>query len=492
MGVSLFTVRVVLDTLGAVDYGIYNVVAGVVVMFSFLSGTMARACQRFFAFELGKGNYEQLRRVFSLTMLVFVMIAIAVFILAETVGLWFLCNKMTIPTERIGAALWVYQFSILSFMMTLFTIPYNAVVIAREKMNVFAWVSIFEVGLKLLIVYLLVLFSLDKLKLYAVLIFVVTSIVTLVYRTYSIRRFAECRFSFFWDRILFEEIVRYSGWNLFGSLSAILNSHGVNVILNLFFGPVVNTANGIARQLSGAINGFVTNFSIAVNPQITKHYASGDVKEMERLVFQSSKLSYFLMFTISMPLLLDTNYLLTLWLKELVEYVALFTQLVIIAGVVDSLSNPIIATALATGKVRNYQILIGGIRLLGVPVSYLLLKFGYPPQSTMYLAVIMAVVSLFLRLLVIKRLINFPISDYFNRVIVRVLAASLLAYIPPTFLKTFSGSYSLPFLLIALVGFGSCVFAIYYVGFDSEEKKLVKVGLINALKKCVLKRIEKI
>jgi O-antigen/teichoic acid export membrane protein len=260
MGVSLYTVRIVLNTLGVEDYGIYNVVGGIVVMFSFLSNTMASASQRFFAFELGRKDYDQLKKTFSMTVTIYLIIAVIILILAETLGLWFLNTQLSIPVERMETANWVYQFTIFSFMMTMLTVPYNAAIVAHERMNVYAYVSIVEAFLKLLIVYILVLFSYDKLKLYAILMFGVTTFITLIYRTYCKRQFQECSYNFYWEKPLFKELIGYSGWNLFGAIAGILNNQGINILLNIFFGPIVNAARAIAYQVNTAVNQFVTNF----------------------------------------------------------------------------------------------------------------------------------------------------------------------------------------------------------------------------------------
>ncbi len=470
MGVSLFTVRVVLDTLGIVDYGLYNVVGGVVTMFSFISGTMASASQRFFAFEIGRKDYDQLKKTFSITMTIYFMIAVIILLLAETLGLWFLNNKMTIPPERMEASHWVYQFSILSFMMTMFTIPYNASIIAHEKMNVYAWVSIIEVSLKLLIVYLLILFSFDKLKLYAVLMFAVTTIITFIYRTYSKRKFQECRYSFYWHNPLFLEIVGFSGWNLWGALASIIKNQGINILLNVFFNPIVNAARGIAYQVNGAIYQFVNNFTTAVNPQITKYYAAGEKKQMFNLVFRSSKFSYFLLFIISMPLLLETNFILSIWLKQVPEFTILFTRLVIINGLVDSISSSLITSALATGKIKKYQMVVGGTMLLNLPVSYLFLKLGFASEVTMYIAIIIAVVNLFFRLFMLKSMIQFPLKYFISEVLIKIVSSSLLAYIIPFWLTIKMTDNFQRFAIVFLCGLFTSAIAIYITGLSSNDR----------------------
>jgi O-antigen/teichoic acid export membrane protein len=479
MGVSLFTVRVVLDTLGVVDYGLYNVVGGIVTMFSFLSGTMASASQRFFSFELGRNNIAQLKKTFSMTMTIYVMIAVLILVLAETVGLWFLNHKMTIPLERMDAARWVYQFSILSFMMTMFTIPYNAAIIAHENMKVYAWVSIIEVLLKLLVVYLLLLFSFDKLKLYAVLILGVTTLVTFIYRSYSKKKFEECNFSFYWNLSLFKEIVSYSGWNLFGAMAGIFNNQGVNIVLNIFFGPVVNAARGIAFQVSASVNQFVKNFMTATRPQIIKYYAAGEKDEMLKLVFQSSKFSFMLLFIISMPVLLETEFIFSLWLKKVPDYTILFTRITIITSLVDSLSPSLMTAAQATGKIRLYQIVVGGVMLLNLPISYVFLKLGYPPQTVFYLALVNSVVCLYLRLALLTRMVELPLRSFNISVIIPVLLISVAAYIIPIiFLNNVDAGF-LRFIIICSTGMVSSSIAIYIFGLTKNEK----LFLINAIKK---------
>jgi O-antigen/teichoic acid export membrane protein len=480
MGVSLYTVRVVLNTLGAVDYGINNVVGGVVVMFSFLGNSMASASQRYFAFEIGRNDDIQLKRTFSTTMAIYALIAIIVLILAETLGLWFLNTQMKIPSERMVAANWVYQFSVLSFMMTLLAIPYNASIIAHERMNIYAYVSIAEVILKLIIVYILVLFSYDKLKLYAILIFFVTTIITLLYRSYCKRKFAECRFPFYWDKSLFKELVSYSGWNLFGALAGVCNDQGINIILNVFWGPVVNTARGIAYQVNGAINQFVQNFMTATRPQIIKYYSSGEKEQMLKLVFQSSKLSFFLLLILSMPVLLETQFILTLWLINAPDYVVVFTRLIIIGALIDSISYPLMTTAQATGRIKRYQATVGGVMLLNIPLSYIFLKLSFPPQTVFFVSIINSIVCLFIRLNMLKTMVNFPVSNFFTIVVVPLfLITSLGLFFPFLVLLQMQEGF-LRFLIVGIVGLISSISLIYLLGLSKEEKFFI-VQIIRKL-----------
>lgn len=481
MAVSLYTVRIVFETLGVIDYGIYNVVGGIVIMLGFLSNTMTAASQRYFTFELGRNDLVKLKKTFSITMLIYIMVALFILIVAETVGLWFLNTQMTIPIERFEAAHWVYQFSVLSFMMTLFNIPYHASIIAHENMKVYAWVSIIEVGLKLAIVYLLLLFSFDKLKLYAILMFGATSIVTLIYRTFCIKKFIECRFSFYWEKSLFKEIISYSGWNLFGALAGAFNNQGVNIVLNIFFGPTVNAARGIAFQVNVAINQFVQNFMIAARPQIIKYYAKNEKDRMFNLIFKSSKFSFLLLFILSMPLLLETNFIIGIWLKEIPEYAILFIRLIIIVSLIDSLSYPLMTAAQATGKIKIYQLVVGGSMILNLPIAYLFLKQGYPPQTVFYISIINSGICLFLRLKLLKKMVDLVITNYFSKVILPMLTITILAYVIPFILVLENDKGILRFILVTFTGLILTGFLILTFGLSKSERKYI-IQIMNKYK----------
>ena len=403
-------------------------------MFSFLSNTMASASQRFFAFDLGRNDIPQLKRTFSLTVTHLCHYFGDGFAFGRDYWIVVLEYANGDPPDRMEAANWVYQFSILSFLVTIMVIPFNAVIIARENMAVYAYVSIIEVILKLVIVYLLLFFSLDKLKLYAVLMFATTCFVSFIYITICKRKYAECRFQFYWDKGLFYTLISYSGWNLFGAVAGVMNNQGINILLNMFFGPVVNAARGIAYQVNASVNQFVMNFHTAVRPQITKYYAAGEKDQMMSLVFKSSKYSYYLLFILSMPVLLETNYLLTLWLKNVPEYVVLFTRLVIITALIDSLSYPLHTAALATGEIKRYQLIVGGVQLMSLPISFCFLKLGFAPQITMVVAIFISTVSLFLRVYMLESMVGFSIRDYFRKVLLIISAVSVIAYVIPLYL----------------------------------------------------------
>lgn len=350
MAVSLYTSRVVLNALGVEDFGIYNVVGGVVAMFSVLSGSLSAAISRFITYELGKGNQENLNKIFSSAVTIQLILSGIIILLAETIGMWFLNAKMNIPEVRMEAANWVFQFSILTFAINLISIPYNASIIAHEKMSAFAYISILEAVGKLTIAYLITIAPIDKLIFYAILMCVVALVVRFTYGNYCKRHFSECTYHFVWDKQLLKQMFGFAGWNFIGASSAVLRDQGGNVVINLFCGPAVNAARGIASQVNNAVNQFVVNFMTALNPQITKSYAAGNKEYMMTLIFQGARLSFYMLLLLSLPILVNTHYILVLWLKIVPEHAVFFVQLILIFALSESISQPLITAMLATGK----------------------------------------------------------------------------------------------------------------------------------------------
>lgn len=484
IGVSLYTVRVVLETLGIEDYGIYNVVGGIVTMFSFLSGTMASASQRFFAFELGRKDYVRLKQTFSLTFIIYLGIAILVLLLAETIGLWFVNTQMTIPQERMEAANWVYQFSVFSFVITVLTIPYNAVIIAREKMNIYAYVSIVDVVLKLLVVYLLVLFSFDKLKLYAILTFCVTTIVTLIYRMYCTRKFEECSFKFCWNRELVLSIFSYSSWNIIGSIANIAKSQGINILLNVFYGPIVNAARGVSYQIYSALRQMVVSIYSSTRPQITKYYAQDEINSMWKLVFDSTRFSYYLFMIISIPFFFEVEYILKLWLKTIPEYTPLITRLILVGFMLEILSNQLVGALQAANKLKKFQLISSSILMLNVPVSFILLKYIDSPYLPFIISIIITLLYMVPQILITKKEIGLPIEIYFQEIFKLLLVTSLSIIFP--FIVYVSMNFgAIRFVSLLLISsFFSIVF-IWYAGINSAEKTTIADFIKNKLFKNV-------
>lgn len=483
MAVSLYTSRIVLNTLGVEDFGIYTVVGGFVTMFGFLNNAMASATQRFLAFEIGRKDKVQLRNVFSMSVNIHFLIAFVIFILGETVGLWFVNTKLTIPPERLVAARWVYQFSILTLMVNMVSVPYNAMIIAHERMNVFAWVSIAEVSLKLFIVFMLQWFGFDKLKFYAILMFGVALLIRFIYGIYCNRKFKESRFRVYWNKPLFKTLINYAGWNLWGNCASVIMGQGINVLLNIFFGPVVNAARGIAYQVKGAVNQFVQNFQMALNPQIIKSFATEDLKYMHQLIFQGAKYSFFLLFAMSLPIILETEIILKLWLKTVPDYTIIFTQLVLINVLIDCISGPLMTAAQASGKIKIYQGVVGGLLILNLPASFLFLKCGYSPEITLYVSIGISIIALFVRLKIISPLVKLSILSYLKEVLFRVFPVSIIAMIFPIIIKSFLHE---GFTRLVITGFTSLLFVgitIYFVGLRKKEQVFLKGKLKQVLAK---------
>ena len=475
MAVSLYTSRIVLITLGVEDFGIYNVVGGFVTMFGFLNSAMASATQRFLSFEIGRNDWKQLQNVFSMSINIHFIIAFVILLFAETIGVWFLNTQLTIPPERMVAARWVYQFSILALMVNMVSVPYNAIIIAHERMNVFAWVSIAEVSLKLLIVFMLQWFGFDKLKLYAVLMFAVSLIIRLIYGIYCNQKFKESKFYYYWNKPLFNTLTSYAVWNLWGNIAFVIMGQGVNILLNIFFGPLVNAARGIAFQINSAVNSFVHNFQMAMNPQIIKSFASDDLKYMHQLIYQGSKFSFFLLFTLSLPIFLEVEIILRLWLKIVPEYTIIFTRLMIINVLIDCISGPLMTAAQATGKIRVYQGVVGGLLILNLPVSYLFLRLGFGPEITLLVSIGISLFALLTRLKIISPLIKMKIADYLKSVGLRIIPVVIIAIILPSLAYLFLSEGFYRLLVIGILAVISAGSTIYFFGLGHAERVFVSI-----------------
>lgn len=488
MTVALYTSRVVLKTLGVEDYGIYNVVGGVVAMFTFINSAMSSATMRYMAFELGCGDGERLHRVFSTSMGIHALISLVILLLAETVGVWFLNTYMVIPEARMDAAHWVFQLSVLSIIVMMMSVPYNASIIAHEKMSAFAYISVLEVVLKLAVVYMLLIFDIDKLKLYAVLVFCVQMLVCIIYGHYCNRHFEECHYKLVYDKPLFKEMAGFAGWNLFGNLAFVTYTQGVNILLNMFFGPVVNAARAVAVQVQHAVQGFVANFQMALNPQITKTYANGEMEQMHRLVFASGRYSFFLLFFLSLPVMIEAAPILSVWLDTVPNHTVNFIRLTLCIMMVDVLSNPLITAAQATGRIKVYQTVVGGFLLSIVPLSYFALKIGGQPEVVFVIHFVMGVAAQIVRLIMIRSMIHLSLWKYFREVVVKIMCVVLTAIILPVavyFLLPQNTLYS--FLVVC----GMCVISVsasvYYLGLGEGERCFV-IEKMNGFRQKMFKR----
>ena len=470
MGISLFTSRVILQTIGVEDYGISSVVGGVISMFTFINAAMVSSTQRYLNFELVRGDANQLRSVFSTSLQIHALIALAIIVLSETVGLWFLNEKLVIPEARMTAAMWVYQCSILSCAVGIMSTPYNAVIVAHEKMSAFAYISILDVSLKLLVVYLLVALPFDKLIILAILNLLVQLFIRYIYTLYCHRHFPESYFQFRFNKTLFKEMFGFAGWSFWGNLAAILYTQGLNMMLNIFFGPIVNAARGIAVQVQSAVQQFVGGFQTALNPQITKNYASNNLPQMHSLMFRSARFSFLLLFFLSLPVLMETNFILTLWLKTVPDDAVIFTQIMICISLIYTTANPCVIANQATGKVKIYQMVVGGILLLILPISYVVLKLGAPAYSVFIVHFCIESVAQFSRMYMLRKLIHLPLWQYMKNIYIPIVSTVAIAIILPLVVRMQVAEGWLRFLA---VGF-TCVLSVgassYFIGFTKQER----------------------
>ena len=483
MGVSLYTSRVILNALGVEDYGIYNVVGGVVAMFAILSGSLSAAISRFITFELGKGDFEKLKKIFCTSVNIQLILIAIITVLMETIGIWFLNNKMVIPEERLAAANWVFQFSVVTFALNLLSVPYNAVIIAHEKMSAFAYISIVDVTLKLIVAFIIAYNPFDKLVYYGLLIMIVGAINRSIYAIYCKRHFEEATYKFVLDKELMKEMFGFAGWNFIGASSAVLRDQGGNLLINLFFGPTVNAARGIAMQVSSAATSFVNSFTTAVNPQITKSYAAGERDYMMKLAFQSAKFSFFILLLIALPIIVSTPYILNLWLIEVPENTIIFVRLILIFVLSETLGNPLVTIMLATGQIRNYQIVVGGFQMLNFPMTYLCYKLGAPSESVFVVAICMSVVCEMSRLIMLKKMVSLPIIDFLKKVYFKVLLVSVVASVVPLTLKQYFQENLLSFLVLTVLSVICVVIVSYSIGCTKQDRVAINNQILKVKNK---------
>lgn len=473
MLVSLYTSRVILNNLGVEDYGIYNVVGGVVSMFAMISASLSSAISRFLTYELGRGTTENLNRVFSSSVSIQLGLGLLIILIAETLGLWFVNTKLVIPADRMLAANICFQLSLLTFVVNLISVPYNAAIIAHEKMSAFAYIGILEGVGQLVIAALLVYSPIDNLVFYGVLLCALAVFVRFVYGYYCKRNFEECHYIAIFDVELLKKMFGFAGWNMIGTCSAVLRDQGNNILLNIFFGPVVNSAQAIAQKVNTAVSGFIQNFMVALNPQITKSYAAGDTEYMFKLAFQGGRLSYYMLLLMSLPIILNAPFILELWLKIVPEHTVVFVQLILILAMCESLSHTLVTTILANGNIKKYMIVVGGFQLLNVPINVLLLYMGAKPLIIYIVAIAISQVCLASRLIILRQMMNLDIRIFLRTVYFNVLYVTILASILPIVVKVLVGSGWLSLFVVTAVSILSVSVVELYIGCKTEERKLV-------------------
>ena len=478
--VSLYTSRMILKYLGVHDFGIYNVVGGVTSLMTIVNTAMTIATNRYLTYHVGKGDAERLHKTFCITFTIYIYLCLFFLLIAETLGLWFLNSQLNIPSDRMVAANWIYQFTIISVINSLLVNPYNAAIVAHEHMGVYAYVSLLEYALKLGTVLCLPLIPMDSLIVYGALHLMVMVLITMVYRVYCYRKFPECRFRYYKDPRMFREILSYSAWNLFGSGAAAAKGAGVNILLNVFFSPAVNAARGIAEQVNGAVNMFFSNFIFAVRPQITKYYAQDNIVEMFKLVIRSTKFSWYLILLCSMPVIIEAPVLIQLWLGQLPDYVIVFTRLTILISAINSISSPMMTVAHATGRIKLYQFLVGTLQILIVPAVYIGLKLGGSPIAAYLISMSIDIFALVTRLWIVKRLIpSFDILDYSRKVFIPILMVTPIAALLPVLSHILLSQSLLHTVITIAISVLSALVSIYFVGLDKMERSYV-VGLVRS------------
>ena len=484
LGVSLYTSRVLLSALGVVDYGLYNIVGGFVVMMGFFNGAIVSSTQRFFSYAIGKKDSNSLNSIFSTILIIQIALAILLLFLAETLGLWFVHSQLNIPPGRFDAAIWVYHCAVASFLFSLIAVPFSALIITHEDMDTYAYISISDILLKLFIIFLLPYLAFDKLKSYALLLMGVSFATTIVYIVYCLIKYQSVRFIKPKEKALFRTLFSYMGWNLWGNAAAVIMNQGVNILLNIFFGPAVNAARAISYQVNSAINQLTVNFQMAMNPQIVKSYAQNDLGYMHKLVITGAKFSFFMILTLSLPIILGADVILGLWLGTVPTHAVLFTQLVLVLGSIDAISGPLMTAAQATGRIKKYQTVVGILLILNLPISYIALLLGANPEATVLVSISISIIALFARLRIICPLINLKIGLFLSEAVVSVLKVGIPIFMLSIgimyFVKIQNGYMSL------LLGVGSVIAMVssfYVFGLNTMEKGLISQGVRKLIKK---------
>lgn len=474
MCISLYTSRVVLDTLGIEDYGIYNVVGGIVTLFSFITASMTQSIQRFITFELGKGENGNPQKMFSMGIQLQVIFSVIIVLLLEIIGLWMLYNKLQIPPNRLNAAFWVLQCSAVTVPISLLSSPYNALIIAHEKMQAFAYISIVEVVLKLLIVYALLISDVDKLILYGALNVLVVICTRVCYTTYCSKNIQESRYIPVRDWDAMKKMLFFAGWNSYDALSYVGYTQGLNILLNLFFNPAVNAARSVAVQVQANIYSFVANFQTAINPQITKTYAEGELAQMHSLIYRSAKFSFLLLFMLSFPVITEAHTVLGLWLKTVPEYTVAFVRIIIITSWITTIENPITVAVKSTGYVKKYFFVVDTIRLFIVPIAYILLRCGLPAYSVFVVHFTIEFFVLGIRLMMVSPLIQLSIKDFLYKVAYKVFFVVILSAAIILSLQSLVGQDIFRLLLICLAALLTVPALSYCIAFDGGERSFAQ------------------
>lgn len=482
--VQLYTVPIILKTLGVEDYGIYNVVGGIVTLFAFVSSSLASGSQRFFSFAIGKEDTKSLQTLFSSTLLIYLVIGLIVVIILEAIGLWFLNNKMTIPDSRLYAANWVFHLSIVTFFISVLTIPYNSAIIAHEKMSIYAYVSMFEGGLKLAAALSLKYVPYDYLVSYALFICSISVLVCTIYIVYCNKKFEECRgLNFEWDSSVGKSLVSYSGLNMIGSLALIGRNQGLNIVINLFYGPILNAAHSIAQQINGVLNHFINNVYLAARPQITKYYAQDNENEMWRLTFESGKWSFYLLTFLSVPAILELKQVLSLWLHGVVpEYTYEISLFLILTLLVETTTNQIIAVFQAQNRIKKYQIFGSTILLFTVPISYFVLKVNSTYAIIPYVVSLCLSIGYIIAILIIaSKEVCLNVAYFLKNVLLRMILVFVISFAASFFISRLLPEEPIRIIYTILISVVIVFALVWVMGLNKKERSFIMQFLIFRL-----------
>ena len=476
--IGIYTSRVLLHTLGVEDFGIYNVVCGFVSMFAFLNTSMNNGIQRYYNYELGINGEDGARKVYHCSIITQITIAIIVIVLTESIGLWYVYNKLVVPVERFETSVWIFHSAVASLLFLIIQIPYSAAIMAHEKMDYYAICSVLDIMLKLLIVLALPYIGGDNLKTYGLLIIAVSIIDFAMYFVYARRKFPELRGKYKFERGLFREMVRFSGWNLFGSFAGVMKEQGLNVILNLFFGPVVNAARGLAYQVSGGVQSFIINITTAARPQLTQSYAQGNTERTINIMYSMSKMSYLCLYMLALPVMMEVDFLLKLWLgNQVPEHTNSFVILVVGYTLVNVFNAPTSFVVHATGKMKKYQLISSVWGLLLLPASYFALYLGTEPEFVFVLNIIFMVIGQVISVIILRSLIVFSVKIYLYKVILSCALLSIFSAIPPIVTKSLIEEGFVRFVIVSLVSSISIACLSYIIVFNIAERQILK-GLV--------------
>lgn len=484
MLVGLYVSRVVLQQLGVEDYGLYNVIGGIIAMFSFINGSMVNVSTRFITVYLAKNDIKMLNNIFSMSFLIHFSIGVVILLLGETIGLWYLNNKLVIPEGREFAAHWLYQLSIISCIISILYVPYNGLIVAHERMKAFAYISVMDSMLKLLIAIMIAYSPFDKLIFYGTLLAGVSFLDIIIYFVYCRKNFKESILVFYWNKAIFKRMLEFAGWALIGNFSYLFYSQGINLMLNAFCGPAVNAARGVAVQVEGVIRQFAGNVQVAINPQIIKSYTSNELERMYALIFTSSRLCFYLLYIISLPIMIEADFILNLWLGTVPNHTVNFVRLILCISILDALINPMFTANLACGKLRIYHMSLSILMYAFMFVTYFSIRQTLLPESVFVTLLIATILGVVLRIFILEKQIGLSKLTYIHKVLLPIISVAVISCVLPITSHLIIDNNIARFFISSLLSIISVLVTTYYIGMDKTEKQLV----ISFVKNKILKR----